>query len=603
MGEEPKPDPAREAVELARAMLLSRLGAVALAPSGVLWIAAAVHHFLLGAAPQAIWVSVLAAGALGFAALVLARVSPAYGPAVVFCYFDAFLAGVWAYGGMPFLWIACAGAASAALLLSTSRKAFPGLEPEKTAPKDDSFAAWAKENLEAVVVAFIMALVIRCFCIEVFKIPSSSMEPTLMGDNASRKPSQGDRIMVTKYYYALNPVERFDVVVFKFPLNQVKNFIKRVVGLPGEDFFLERGNLYTRPTADPGADYELARKPLRVQQSVWIRDLPDGLDAEKFDDTWDEVEHRSKGAYEMGGGRLRTVEHRGSRTTRFRYRREVTDGMSRTVGEVVMAFDLELRDKTGYFFADIPNEWGRFRLELSADTANRMKRITRTDTGEGGYPLPTTLRLQPERIYHVEFMVYDGAALAIIDGRVEAELVFGRWHKDLGEPEQDDRLAFGSRDCLFALHGLRLGRDIHYKAKHDGLQEGRDHVVHIPPDHFMMMGDNVNSSHDSRAWKVREFVMKDGSVVRCEKEELNKGGEARERWARERGLKESPDEYIAADQIGYERGLYRSGDVPPSMRIQSEAEEKPYPFVDRKFLVGKALWVWWPYPRWFRLIR
>ena len=89
------------------------------------------------------------------------------------------------------------------------------------------------------------------------------MEPTLLGD-VSRSHSRdccpfnyyhvplgsdnatGDRIMVTKYYYAFSPVERFDVVVFKFPLNQAKNFIKRVVGLPNEELRIYRGNLYVR---------------------------------------------------------------------------------------------------------------------------------------------------------------------------------------------------------------------------------------------------------------------------------------------------------------------------------------------------------------------
>ena len=77
-----------------------------------------------------------------------------------------------------------------------------------------AYAQWARENVEAIVVAFIMALVIRCFCIEVFKIPSSSMEPTLMGDNYGEhyksgctfdhgRRTGGDRIMVTKFYYAL----------------------------------------------------------------------------------------------------------------------------------------------------------------------------------------------------------------------------------------------------------------------------------------------------------------------------------------------------------------------------------------------------------------
>src|SRR6185295_7909964 len=136
---------------------------------------------------------------------------------------------------------------------------------------------------------FIMALVIRCFCIEVFKIPSSSMEPTLLGDvsdNHSRAgctfgdyhvppapPSgqdtaSGDRIMVTKYFYSFSPVERYDVLVFKFPLNQAKNFIKRVVGLPDEEIMIHRGNLFVKKPGDPA--FQIARRTLRTQDSIWI---------------------------------------------------------------------------------------------------------------------------------------------------------------------------------------------------------------------------------------------------------------------------------------------------------------------------------------------
>ena len=96
-----------------------------------------------------------------------------------------------------------------------------------TEKKDpEPLTRWAKENVEAIVVAFIMALVIRCFCIEVFKIPTSSMEPYLLGElndnhiNNCRdvgflhyhdKRRGGDRIMVTKYFYSLAPIRRFDV--------------------------------------------------------------------------------------------------------------------------------------------------------------------------------------------------------------------------------------------------------------------------------------------------------------------------------------------------------------------------------------------------------
>src|SRR6185295_3293100 len=62
-------------------------------------------------------------------------------------------------------------------------------ETRRSEKKPESFGVWIKENVEAIVIAFIMALVIRCFCIEVFKIPSSSMEPTLLGDVYPAAPS------------------------------------------------------------------------------------------------------------------------------------------------------------------------------------------------------------------------------------------------------------------------------------------------------------------------------------------------------------------------------------------------------------------------------
>jgi len=94
-----------------------------------------------------------------------------------------------------------------------------------------------REYAEALIVAVLVALVIRAFVIEAFKIPSGSMLPTL---------SIGDHIFVNKFLYGLripftkyrivdvSSPERGDVVVFIYPVDGGKDFIKRVIGVPGD---------------------------------------------------------------------------------------------------------------------------------------------------------------------------------------------------------------------------------------------------------------------------------------------------------------------------------------------------------------------------------
>src|SRR5213592_170851 len=95
----------------------------------------------------------------------------------------------------------------------------------------------AREYLESVVVAVILALFIRTFVVQAFKIPTGSMQPNLL---------IGDHLLVNKVIYspsalpledrilAKKPIERGHVVVFKFPEDPTRDFIKRVIGLPGE---------------------------------------------------------------------------------------------------------------------------------------------------------------------------------------------------------------------------------------------------------------------------------------------------------------------------------------------------------------------------------
>ncbi|MBL9122920.1 MAG: signal peptidase I, partial [Planctomycetaceae bacterium] len=77
----------------------------------------------------------------------------------------------------------------------------------------------------------------------------------------------GDRIWVTKAPYAVSDPQRWDVAVFKYPLEADKNYIKRLVGLPGERVRIERGDIYTSPLDKN--EYTIARKPpLKVQATL-----------------------------------------------------------------------------------------------------------------------------------------------------------------------------------------------------------------------------------------------------------------------------------------------------------------------------------------------
>lgn len=84
---------------------------------------------------------------------------------------------------------------------------------------------WIRELVETIVIALVLAFLIRTFVVQTFYIPSGSMEPTLL---------VGDRIMAYKIFYGLDQASRGDIVIFKFPLDPKKDFIKRVIGLPGD---------------------------------------------------------------------------------------------------------------------------------------------------------------------------------------------------------------------------------------------------------------------------------------------------------------------------------------------------------------------------------
>jgi signal peptidase I len=108
---------------------------------------------------------------------------------------------------------------------------------EAVGASDEKEKSTLREYAETLVIAIILALLIRTFVVQAFKIPSGSMIPTL---------SIGDHILVNKFIYGVRipftdktliPIlmpKHGDVIVFRFPEDESKDFIKRVVGIPGD---------------------------------------------------------------------------------------------------------------------------------------------------------------------------------------------------------------------------------------------------------------------------------------------------------------------------------------------------------------------------------
>ena len=117
-----------------------------------------------------------------------------------------------------------------------------------------------REYFESIVIAVILALFIRTFVVQAFKIPTGSMEENLL---------IGDHLLVNKFTFGptalplertllpMATVKRGDVVVFKYPEEPERDFIKRVIGLPGETLEVREKKVYVNGKAldEPYAHY------------------------------------------------------------------------------------------------------------------------------------------------------------------------------------------------------------------------------------------------------------------------------------------------------------------------------------------------------------
>jgi signal peptidase I len=132
-----------------------------------------------------------------------------------------------------------------------------------------------KEYLEPIAIAILIALFIRTFVVQAFKIPSSSMEPTLQ---------VGDHLLVNKFiygikfpfigtkYFQFKKPQRGDIIVFIYPKDRSKDFIKRVIGTEGEKVQIVRNKIYinNQLIEDPWGRYDEKTPSTRYLQPMEI---------------------------------------------------------------------------------------------------------------------------------------------------------------------------------------------------------------------------------------------------------------------------------------------------------------------------------------------
>ncbi len=441
-----------------------------------------------------------------------------------------------------------------------------------------------KDNAEMLIVAFIMALVIRCFFVEVFKIPTGSMEPTLMGNN-ERTGESGDRIMVNKFYYLFHSVDRFDVIVFRFPLNVMRNFIKRAVGVGPEYLRMERGDIYQSRTKD--GTFHIARKDFEKQQSLWIP-LPatksgytpsgaDILDYWRFDQRENDSEDPHVLVLDGSGARSdRLIFNRPLRDMAVTADRPQESGRNQ-VKDLKISSTLSDFDKNETLEYRLTDASFEFKLVLNGSKPSRLT-IKREDTRKDvELDLGSSLRSGSTA---VSFFLYDGQVGVSLNGELLKQLTYRSTYAQLQKTAQNisDPPRLTCTNGSVQLQRLSLFRDLYYYWDKgvNGNFSKQEEPVKIPKGRFLVIGDNVNSSRDSRKWKMKVVSLPNDQTYYIDKRN----------WDTAR---KTNKEYVV-DRSGRKLKLSR-------LQARGRIKDEEMRFIRKELLVGKAIWVWLPVDR------
>ncbi len=390
-----------------------------------------------------------------------------------------------------------------------------------------------EEQIEWIAVAFVLALTVRCFVVEAYQIPTGSMAPTLYGrhyqvtcedcdsafslrldegvplslafdcpvcganlsESVARVRNRGgDRILVSKNLYMFRPPRRWDIFVFKSPEpgHENMNFVKRLIGMPGERIEIRNGRIFV--------DGLIARKPPRVQRALW-QNVYDGLHESHAQDYW-----LTRGSWEVANkGLLLRDPSLGTQTVEFD--RPILD-------------DYAYNSGMGQNF--VPDLWVGGHVRIETDNGEFSAALwADSDTWRAtwrpaGFAVEVQLRLN-ERLLAERRVPDDGTSdfdffLSSVDGLVEVGLN-GSTAIELDTKITTDDTPLYTSACGVFFQGsgsqmlvsqIEIKRDTYFRADLARSDEslGRPFVAEVPENHYFGLGDNSPISRDSRQWGV-----------------------------------------------------------------------------------------------------
>ena len=503
-----------------------------------------------------------------------------------------------------------------------------------------------RETLESFGIAILMAVLLKPTVIEAYMIPTSSMQPTMMGGGGVH-----DRILVDKLHFLLFEPERFDIAVFRYPIRQNQNYVKRIVGIPGDRLRIAGGNLYQ--VGPDGRVASVVRKPASLQDGMWKeiyparRYLADGATPAILGQFWS-----TSGAWQEDGDALVLTGQRGL-TSRLSYVDDARyggivnrymDGYPTSVARALIseggARDLDGVQDVRIAATLTPTErFDSLALEVQVSSAGATKIFSLELQKDGKARLRATVQgREIAATQPFDLPIDPGTATRVALAHVDDELIAWRDGREVARLECDaDALrtlarltrgtagekTTGSVAATIMVGGggrvrvddLTLHRDHHYVEADDGPFAGPDHVIEVPAGHYFMLGDNPLQSADGRAWTAmtvgvtadgRMVDPKDPSAVRT----LVGNSRARD-----------PDGPVDADENpvvlrGRDRVVFTdlpgenhvlSATISPAYRGEGSIlfgqvgkewspPRAPQVFVPREHVLGRALMGFWPFP-------
>lgn len=401
-----------------------------------------------------------------------------------------------------------------------------------------------RHNLEAFGVAILAAVLLKWFCIEAYQIPTSSMQPTLMGSNEA---GVYDRILVNKLIQTFREPQRWDITVFKYPLQKNQNYVKRIVGMPNDRLSIGGGNVYQVEGDGASAKYTILRKPDDLQELMWKNVYPLRRDARSetkaLGQIWGASPSRAASETEDGF----TLEPDGKQV-RLYFRDEADGGMVERVWDGYPAnVAANIREAT------LPSyQAGYMPLEICPDVRLSAD-VTMTQVQQSFAIEIEVIRPNHDRVVYAfvveggkgrvevrdaskvlgksesfDVAITAGAAsnlsFAHVDDRLIAwqdgsELV--RWDSEQwavregcileGSKPASNRKVIPQFVCsgkgTVSFGNVRIDRDQHYA------NDKNPDIIEVPEGHYYMLGDNVRQSIDSRGWTAITIAVDENDNV------------------------------------------------------------------------------------------